>query len=91
MNERSGEMRIKKGNTLTRDMLSVYNQANVLALSDVVAKGVGALVNIAIADGSRSHRLEKEDIARAKRTIENLSAPVTYGDVLRVINRMDGV
>jgi len=83
-------MRIRKGNTLTREMLSAYNQANVLALIDVVSQGVGALVNIPLADGSRSHRLEKEDIARAKRTIENLSAPVTYGDVLRVINRKDG-
>jgi hypothetical protein len=83
-------MRTRKQNTLTREMLSAYNQANVLALIDVVSQGVGALVNIAIADGSRSHRLEREDIIRAKETIENLSAPVTYGDVLRVINRMDG-
>jgi len=83
-------MRVRKGNTLTRETLDTYNRANVLALIDVVSQGVGALVNIPLADGSRSHRLEKEDIARAKRTIENLSAPVTYGDVLRVINRKDG-
>ena len=82
-------MRTRKNNTLTREMLSAYNQANIMALSDVVAKGVGGLVTIDIADGSRSHRLEKADIARAKATIENLSAPVTYGDVLLVINRMD--
>ena len=80
-----------KRNMLTREMLDAYNRANIMALSDVVAKGVGALVNIDIADGARSHRLEKEDIIRAKATIENLSAPVTYGDVLRVVNRMDGV
>ena len=83
-------MRTRKNNTLTREALSAYNQANIMALSDVVAKGVGALVNIDIADGSRSHRLEKSDIIRAKATIENLSAPVTYGDVIRVINRMEG-
>ena len=81
----------RKKNILTRETLSAYNQANVLALIDVVSQGVGALVNIDIADGARSHRLEKEDIIRAKATIENLSAPVTYGDVLRVVNRMDGV
>ena len=78
----------RKRNMLTREMLDAYNRANVLALSDVVAKGVGALVNIDIADGSRSHRLEKEDIARAKRTIENLSVPATYGDVVVVLKRM---
>ena len=76
---------------LTREMLDAYNRANIMALSDVVAKGVGALVNIDIADGSRSHRLEKEDIIRAKATIENLSVPATYGDVVVVLKRMGWV
>jgi isopentenyl phosphate kinase len=80
----------RKKNILTRETLSAYNQANILTLIDVVSQGVGALVNIPLADGSRSHRLERGDIIRAKETIENLSAPVTYGDVIRVINRMDG-
>ena len=80
----------RKKHILTRENLEVYNQANILLLIDVVSQGVGALVNIDIADGSRSHRLEKSDIIRAKATIENLSAPVTYGDVIRVIKRMEG-
>lgn len=78
----------RKRNMLTREMLDAYNRANIMALSDVVAKGVGALVNIPLADGSRSHRLEKSDIIRAKATIENLSVPATYGDVVVVLKRM---
>ena len=78
----------RKKHILTRENLEVYNQANILLLIDVVSQGVGALVNIHFADGSRSHRLEKSDIIRAKATIENLSVPATYGDVVVVLKRM---
>ena len=74
---------------ITKQLLESYNMASILALEDLISKGVGALVNIHSADGSRFHRLGEDDIDRAKSTILNLSAPMTAGYVMQVADKVE--
>jgi hypothetical protein len=74
---------------INKQLLESYNMASILALEDIISRDVGALVNIHLADGSRSHRLAQDDIERAKSTILNLSAPLTAGYVMDVADKVE--
>lgn len=74
---------------INKQLLESYNTASIMALDDIISRGVGALVNIHSADGSRSHRIAEDDIARAKITILNLSAPMTAGYVMQVADKVE--
>lgn len=74
---------------INKQLLESYNTASIMALDDIISRGVGALVNIHSADGSRVHWLGADDIARANSTILNLSAPMTAGYVMDVANKVE--
>ena len=74
---------------INKQLLESYNTASIMALDDIISRGVGALVNIHSADGSRSHQIAKDDIERAKITILNLSAPMTAGYVMQVADKVE--
>jgi hypothetical protein len=66
---------------ITKESLENCNKANILALEDIISQGANAIIKLNLAEGDRTHRLEQSDIERAKRTIINLSKPVTYNDL----------
>lgn len=66
---------------ITKESLENCNKANILALEDIISQGANTIIKLNLAEGDRTHRLEQSDIERAKRTIINLSKPVTYNDL----------
>ena len=64
-----------------KEMMESCNQASITVLHDVMSNGIGAVVTISAAHGDRHHRITKEDMHRARTTIENLSMPITDNDL----------
>jgi trehalose-6-phosphatase len=73
---------------VNQEEMEAYNQANIIALNDIISKGAGALIKIISTEQDRNYRLEAGDIERAKRTILNLSQDVTHNDVMEVSMRI---
>ena len=78
----------KKVLKVNKEVMESYNQANILALHDIISKGAGALIKITSTEQDRNYRLETGDIERAKRTILNLSKDVTNNDIMEVSMRI---
>ena len=78
----------KKVLKVNKEVMESYNQANILALHDIISKGAGALIKITSTEQDRNYRLENGDIERAKRTILNLSKDVTNNDIMEVSMRI---
>lgn len=67
--------------TTTKEEMESYNRASILALKDVISRGVGDMIHISAHDRESYHKLTAADIRRAKSTIANLSMPITSEDV----------
>ena len=78
----------KKVLKVNKEVMESYNQANILALHDIISKGAGELIKITSTEQDRNYRLETGDIERAKRTILNLSQDVTNNDIMEVSMRI---
>ena len=70
-----------------RASLERFNRESIDRLKNTIKNGDGILIKYG-PEESVSYRIEKDDIARAKKTIKNLSKPLTNEYVSQIKKRM---